>query len=413
MLDVCLGSARRADRARASPFGAYLDGFVAHLHDLGYCQRWVESCVVYTVHLGVWAAANQVSIATLGEEVVDAFAGHLRRCRCPGYHAGPHEDACARTRPFLKYLRAAGIIASRAPKAVARPQVVTEFCEWLRRQRGVRDSTLRCYSHYATRLVGHLGDDASRYQPVALREAMRMVVGHHGIDTTRMVSKVARVYLRYLAVEGRCRPGLDAAILPVPGRGQGSLPSYLPAEALQRVIEACDPTRPVGARDRAILMLLARLGLRAGDVVSMRLCDVDWAGGFLRFVGKGRREVRLPLPQEVGDAILAYLRVRPRVASDHLFLRARAPLRPFSDDSSTVSAIVCRALDRAGIPARTRGANLLRHSVATAMLREGISLPSIGIVLRHRSVETTARYARVDVEMLRAVAQPWPGGASC
>lgn len=182
---------------------------------------------------------------------------------------------------------------------------------------------------------------------------------------------------------------------------------------MQRIIDACDSDRPDGARDRAILLLLARLGLRGGDIIQMRLGDIDWTGARVRVVGKGRREARLPLPQEVGDAILAYLRDRrPVVACDRVFLRSRAPWRPLAE-SSCVSAIVRRAMIRAGVSAPTRGAHLMRHSAATAMLREGMSLPSIGVVLRHRSVETTAHYAKVDVELLRSVAQPWIGGTPC
>jgi integrase len=184
-------------------------------------------------------------------------------------------------------------------------------------------------------------------------------------------------------------------------------------EAVQWIIDACGPDRPDGARDRAILLLLARLGLRGGDIVQMRLIDIEWTDARVRVVGKGRREARLPLPQEVGDAILAYLRDRhPVVACDRVFLRSRAPWRPLAQ-SSCVSAIVRRAMVRAGVSAPTRGAHLLRHSAATAMLREGISLPSIGVVLRHRSVETTAHYAKVDVELLHSVAQPWIGGTPC
>jgi site-specific recombinase XerD len=145
----------------------------------------------------------------------------------------------------------------------------------------------------------------------------------------------------------------------------------------------------------------------------MRLRDLDWEDARVRVAGKGRREVRLPLPQEVGDAILAYLRGRRSVAAcDRVFLRARAPWRPLAS-SSCVSAIARRAIARAGVSAPTHGAHLLRHSAATTMLREGISLPAIGVVLRHRSVETTAHYAKVDVALLRSVAQPWLGGTPC
>jgi integrase len=314
----------------------------------------------------------------------------------------------------VQYLRTASVVAAApAQQALATPEWVSGFCEWMQRQRGVTDTTGRQYRRTAIALMGRLGDDPARYEAGALRAAVREVTGGYGTHMARHVATVARALVRYLAVEGRCRPGLDAAILPVASWSLASLPRYVSAETVQRIIDACAPDRPDGARDRAILLLLARLGLRAGDIVRMRLSDLDWADARVRVAGKGRREVRLPLPQEVGDAILAYLRGRrPVAACDRVFLRSRAPWRPLGG-SSSVSAITRRAIERAGVSAPTHGAHLLRHSAATAMLREGVSLPSIGIVLRHRCVETTALYAKVDVELLRSVAQPWLGGTPC
>jgi integrase/recombinase XerD len=305
-----------------------------------------------------------------------------------------------------------GVVPLPGQRAAATPDLVTAFCGWMRRQRGVTDTTLRLYRRAAIALLGYLGDDPVRYEAGVLRAAVREVVGGRGAATAKQVATVARAFLRYLAVEGRCRPGLDAAVLPVASWRLASLPRYVSAEVVQRIIGACDSKRPEGARDRAILLLLARLGLRGGDIVRMRLSDIDWDNARIQVAGKGRRQVRLPLPQEVGDAILAYLRARRAVGCDRLFLRTRAPWRPLAE-SSCVSCIVKRAIARAGVSAPTLGAHLLRHSAATAMLRESISLPSIGIVLRHRSVETTAHYAKVDVELLRSVAQPWIGGAPC
>jgi site-specific recombinase XerD len=169
-----------------------------------------------------------------------------------------------------------------------------------------------------------------------------------------------------------------------------------------------------GLRDRAILLLLARLGLRAGDILEMCLADIDWSSGTLRVKGKGRCETRLPLPQDAGDAVLDYLaNGRSSVDHDRLFHRLIAPFRPFSS-SSAISHIVNLALKRANInDPPSRGANLLRHSAATHMLRRGATLQSIGAVLRHRSMETTAHYAKVDLTMLSQIAQPWPGEPTC
>ena len=412
MLEFYLRSAHGLARARSSLVGSYLDDLATALHEIGYCRRIGAWSISYAVHLGLWAAAEGVCIGALGEGAVSAFLAHLPHCRCPGQRAGLHAVAHSRTQVFVRYLRTVGVVPVPVQEVVT-PELVTGFCHWMRRQRGVADTTLHQYGRVAIALIQHLGDDPARYEAGVLRVAVREVTGRHGASMARVVAKVARAFLRYLAVEGRCRPGLDAAILPVASWSLASLPRYVSADAVQRIIDACDPAQPCGARDRAILLLLARLGLRGGDIVRMRLGDIDWTNARVGVAGKGRREVRLPLSQEVGDAVLAYLRGRRSViACDRLFLRSRAPWRPLAQ-SSCVSAIVRRAIDRAGVSAPTHGAHLLRHSAATTMLREGISLPSIGVVLRHRSVETTAHYAKVDVELLRTVAQPWIGGVSC
>lgn len=412
MLELYLRSAHGLARARSSLVGSYLDGFAAALHQLGYCRRIGAWCITYAVHLGLWAAGEGVCISALDEPAVDAFLAHLPRCRCPGLHAGLHAAARSRTRVFVGYLRGTGVVPLPAQEAVT-PELVTGFCGWMRQQRGVADKTMRQYRRVAIAFVERIGDDPSRYEAGALRAAVREVTAGHGVGTARLAANVARAFLRYLAVEGRCRPGLDAAIGPVANWSLASLPRYVSAEAVERIIDACDPDQPCGARDRAILLLLARLGLRGGDIVSMRLGDIEWNSARVRVAGKGRREVRLPLPQEVGDAILAYLRGRRfAVGCDRVFLTARAPWQPLAD-STCVSAIARRAIARAGVSAPTHGAHLLRHSAATAMLREGISLASIAVVLRHRSVETTAYYAKVDVDLLRSVAQPWIGDVPC
>jgi site-specific recombinase XerD len=189
------------------------------------------------------------------------------------------------------------------------------------------------------------------------------------------------------------------------------LPRYIDASQIERLIATCDSVTPTGLRDRAILLLLARLGLRAGDILSMRLDDFDWQQATLSVRGKGRRETRLPLPQDAGDAVLAYLkRARPRVQCDRVFYMLNAPTRPLTR-SSVVSNVVRSAIRKAGVDAPTKGAHLLRHSAATAMLRGGATLEMVGAVLRHGSPDMTAHYAKVDVTMLQQVAQPWPGGA--
>jgi site-specific recombinase XerD len=189
------------------------------------------------------------------------------------------------------------------------------------------------------------------------------------------------------------------------------LPRYIGASDVERLIATCDLTTPIGIRDRAVLLLLARLGLRAGDILSLRMDDIDWQQATVSICGKGRRETSLPLPQDAGDALLAYLdRARSRVTDGRIFFMSKAPFRPLTR-SSVVSKIVGSAIRKAGIATPSRGANLLRHSAATTMLRNGATLDMVGAVLRHRSPDMTAHYAKVDVLMLQQVAQPWPGDA--
>jgi len=193
-----------------------------------------------------------------------------------------------------------------------------------------------------------------------------------------------------------------------------SLPRYLQAEDVERVIASCDQASAVGKRDRAILLLLARLALRAGDISQLRLEDIKWTEALISVSGKSRRETQLPLTQEVGQAVVEYLQHgRPQSDSTAVFVRSRAPFRAFANHCA-ISVIVERAMRRAGVTCPSRGAaHVLRHSAASSMLRQGASLQEIADVLRHRSIETTQIYAKVDVIALRSIAQPWPKVQPC
>jgi len=181
---------------------------------------------------------------------------------------------------------------------------------------------------------------------------------------------------------------------------------------VERVIAVCNRDTAVGLRDRAAILLMARLGLRAGDILNMDLGDIDWKHASVRVSGKSRSEVKLPLTQEVGDAVVEYLRRgRPPVPDTHLFIGMQAPWGALR--VSSVSAIVARAIARAGVETPFHGAHVLRHSAATEMLRQGATLQQVGAVLRHRYLDTTAHYAKVDVQRLRDIALPWPEVFPC
>jgi len=223
-----------------------------------------------------------------------------------------------------------------------------------------------------------------------------------------------RAFIRFLIAEGRCAAGLEAAIPVFVHWRLASLPRYLQPDEVERIIDSCDTATSSGKRDRAILLLLARLGLRAGDIIRLRLGDIDWNEASVRVCGKGHRETRMPLTNEVGKAIVSYLKKgRPPTNSDVLFVRCVAPFHPFSSHTP-VSSMVARRMYRAGVKRPIRGAaHLLRHSVATSLLRQGVSLQDIAAILRHRSIETTQVYAKVDIPALRQVIQAWPEVQSC
>jgi integrase/recombinase XerD len=320
-----------------------------------------------------------------------------------------------RVRRFVAFLAHEGVITP--PPSAPTPPVndrVVVFQTWLREHRGLSERTIDRNGRMMMRLLPALGDDPASYDASLVRRVILEEVRRSSVPYVKTMTTALRGYLNFLAAHGECRPWLGRAIPAVPQWRLSALPRYLPADEVDRLIASCDLDKPHGVRDRAILLLLARLGLRAGDILDMRLDDIAWTDGTLRVQGKSRREVRLPLPQDAGDALLMYLEnVRPRVACEHVFLRSSAPYRAFTT-SSSVSCVVDLALRRAGIKnAPTRGANLLRHSAATSMLRAGATLDAVGTVLRHRSANTTAHYAKVDVAMLRQVVQPWPGSVSC
>jgi site-specific recombinase XerD len=280
-------------------------------------------------------------------------------------------------------------------------------------QRGTQEKTVRGYGRVIKDALNGLGADPSRYDAESIRTFVLNRTKGKSRSNAKEVTSVMRMFLRYLIAEGKCRAGLDDAVPAIAMWRLSALPKYLPAKDIERVIACCDRDTAVGLRDRAAVLLMVRLGLRAGDVRGMVFNDIDWKQASVRVLGKSRREVKLPLTQEVGDALLEYLRYgRPPVQdTNRVFVSMSAPWKPL--ETSSVSGMVMRAITRAGIMTQSRGAHVLRHSAATAMLRSGANLQQVGAVLRHQYLDTTAHYAKVDVNRLREIALPWPEVFPC
>jgi site-specific recombinase XerD len=360
--------------------------------------------------LSSWLAEQGWAASDLTSERVEQFVG-ARRAR--GYKTWVSERSM--TLP-VAYLRRVGAIPPpTATVATGAAEVLlAAYRRYLVAERGLAGCTV---AHYERTARLFLSADGDRRALALGQLSAAEVTAFVGSECARRRTASAkdlvtglRALLRYLHLAGLTTGSLASAVPTVAGWRLSSLPRGLDVAAVRRLVASCDRRRLVGERDHAILTLLVRLGLRAGEVAALELDDLDWHGGEVLVRGKGDRHERLPLPADVGDALVAYLR-HPRRCPDGcrwLFLRVRAPLGGLT--SRGVQGVVHDAGVRAGLP--RVGAHRLRHTAATALLRAGASLPEVAEVLRHRSLDSTAIYAKVDRDALRTLAQPWPGGAA-
>ncbi len=397
-------------RLRAEPTGRYMDDFAKMLHTKGYGVWAGQAYLRAAAHLGIWLTQQRLSVMKLDEEVIAEFAHHRSSCHCVGKNRGIYDDAVIGARHFLAHLRDTGVVRAGAPvEKPPLPTLIDGFERWLRKHRGVCESTLAPYRLILIKLLGAIGETSGNYNAHVFRRGVEMQTSCCGRSWAKLVITTVRMFLRYLAVHNLCDPALVDALPTIAHWKRATCPNYLCQDEVDKLITACNPATAEGARDGAVILLLVRLGLRAGDILHLHYADIDWENGALQVTGKGRRPSLLPLPQDVGDAILNYVeRWRPDVGGTHVFLRVNAPFVPLSG-SSAVSSLVRRAARRARLSASRVGAHTLRHTAASLMLRKGVSLQTIGGLLRHRSLDTTVLYAKVDVEMLSEIAQPWPG----
>jgi site-specific recombinase XerD len=282
----------------------------------------------------------------------------------------------------------------------------------LRRERGLVTDTIRRYLPFVDKFLL----ERFRRRPFLLKalnasDISDFVLQHShsmGVRTAQLMTTAFRSFFRFLLQKGELQANLAASVPTVADWRLSTVPKYLTPEEIERVLKACDRRMATGRRDYAILLLLARLGLRAGEVVALQLEDINWRAGEILVRGKGLLHDRMPLPADVGEALASYLRRdRPPCQTRRVFVCTKAPRRGFAGPS-TLTTIVRRALDRANLHPEFKGAHLLRHSLATSMLRSGATMGEIGEVLRHRAPNTTEIYAKVDFDGLRSLAHCWP-----
>src|SRR2546427_5389406 len=363
--------------------------------------------------LSSWLLRQALTAADFNEQLASEFLqDRYRHCR-------PHLHDRAALRRLLEHLRHQGII----PIPIVQTdtydsdRLVGDFQHYLIAQRCLAPTTV----DYYLKTVQSFLRERFRTPPLNLEalcpqditDFMIRQARRYSSGRAKLFATALRSFFRFLLQRGAIAHDLAQAVPTVPNWRLTTLPRFMKAKDVDCLLQTCDRTTAKGQRDYAILLLLARLGLRAGEVVALTLDDLDWAAGELLVRGKGTRQDRLPLPQEVGEALVTYIcEGRPPSPTRQVFIRARAPHRGFAN-SQGISTIVSRALDRAGLEPALKGAHLLRHSLATQLLQNGASLVEIGELLRHQHIETTRIDAKVDQPALRALALPWPGGEVC
>ena len=391
-------------RRKPGRMGPFIDGYRAWLAGRGYAPGTVINMLAMAGDLGRWMDARDFAASDLDRVVVAEFRDAMRTAgmrNVPGAHGLDR---------LLQYLEHEGVRAASAVPATPVEELVQRYRRWLVGDRGLAEATVERYVKLArlfltqrsTELV-HSVENLTGTDIVAflLRESERLSVG----SVKGRVAEL-RSLLKFLYLQGVTPRPLATVVPPVAGWRDTGVPKAIPAADVQLLLGGCDRSHPIGVRDFAMLMLVARLGLRSAEVARLELGDIDWRAGQIILRGKASRQEGMPLPVDVGEALTAYLtQARPSTRIRQVFLAAKAPMRPIPP--GLVSDVTHRACDRAGLP--RIGAHRLRHSLATEMLRRGATIVEVSQVLRHRDLATTAIYAKVDYAALRAVARPWPG----
>lgn len=416
-MEPTLEGAMALARSAAGPLSPHLTAFVTSLIDQGYAVVCVRAKAWGATEFDAWLDMQGVGLAEVQDTHVEAF---LRRpyqprsdCRdTPRRHEPPA------VRQLLRYLRTQGLCAAPALAVTPADELAASFAEHLQHERGLAATTIGYYRTLARDFLAHrFGSDDINLGAIRATDVIDFVRREARRLRARGLKNVVnglRAFLRYAQYRGEIKSALINAVPAVAAwTTTPPLPRAISAEHARRVIASCDLRTAVGRRDRAVLLLLARLGLRGGEVLTLLLEDIDWDTGLLRVRGKNGHQCLMPLPVDVGEAIAAYLRQgRPASPDRHVFLRTRAPHRCLLHGSDGIGSIVRNAIGRAGVDTPHKGSHQFRHALAVGMLRDGASLPEIGELLRHRNQLSTSIYAKVDLAALRPLALPWPGSSS-
>jgi integrase/recombinase XerD len=398
-------------RAPEGPLASHIGPFARSLTEQGYSLNSIQRQVLLAACFSRWLKQQGVTLRSISSEHPPRYLRYRAR------RARPSLGDAAALKHVLEFLRCEGVIP--AEKMSACPLTPAERCtqgykHHLREARGLASATITSYVPFIRSfLEDRFGDGAVTLSHLCANDVVRFVqrqAPRLHPKRAKLLTSALRSFLQYACYLGKAKLDLAAAVPIVANWSMSSIPRAIGADQIRQLLASIDRCTAVGCRDYAILLLLARLGLRSGEVTFLELNDIDWNVGKLSVRGKSGQRSDLPLPAEVGKAIAAYLRRgRPQSTSRRVFLRAKAPIRGFRG-SSGIGSIVRHRLLRAGLDAPTYGAHQFRHGLASELLRQGASLDEIGELLGHRSPQTTKIYIKVDLDALRTLALPWPGG---
>jgi len=394
-------------RLRRGPLGDYLDRYADWLSEQGFCRAAARLHLVQIADFSLWLDKQGLTFNDIQPSVIDSFLEDRQR------RVKAHGERSTLQR-FVRLVRPEAYAQASSP-LTASQLLLQDFRRHFLEERGAAPESYLALQPILHQFLAECfpdeSTDCARLTANDVIGFVRRYAYRHSPGRAKLLVTALRVFLRYLRQRGDIASDLAACVPRVAMWPGSTIPKFLSPDQVRQVLAGCDRNRALGMRNYAILLLLSRLGFRADEIVRLTLDNIDWEKGCITFRGKGGHWAQMPLPADVGEAIVRYLQHgRPPSPCRRLFLRHAAPKAGFTN-SGAISTLVRRAILWAGINTQRKGSHLFRHSLATRMVNEGSSLPEIAELLRHQSIETTNLYAKVDFQALRSIALPWPGGA--
>jgi site-specific recombinase XerD len=412
MLEKHLKVTVTCQRLRRTIADPYLDGLAEWFYKQGFKPIVIELRLRSLASFLEWMQERNYTIKSIvkahSECKKELDKGRVLHSR------GVNKDSILAASKLIAYLREINVLKKLPPKLMPyqKWQILADFRFWSIENKGMKETTLDLYETCLRDLVQVLGTEPTLYNTKSIRNFVINRSKGHTPARAQAIGVATRSFLRYLFINKKVKEDLSLCVPKFSAPRLKSAPRYITSEEIKKVEKSCHTLDENGLRDRAVILLLTRLGLRASDIANLEFDDIDWNNGKLCVSGKSRRKEWLPLPQEVGDAIFEYIKNgRSKFNCPQVFIRVDAPIRPLN--RASVTHIARSAYIRAGVKPEVNGAHTLRHSAATLMLKEGVSLAGIGAVLRHRSFDTTGIYAKVDFKILSEVAIKWPKVVIC